>query len=262
MDEAAFLRTIIDAPDDDGPRLVYADWLEEHGETARAEFIRVQCELAHCRDGIESCPPDSRCGRCYGCVRRERAAELLQRHRVGWLLELTRAIYPDAPGSAAQLAAGMTFTRGFPDHITADVATLFGDRCGPCEGSGRAPGIAAQLYAATPVCRVVLSDKRPEQRSRRKNALWDWWPPLGRIIEMGPHVADSARLPESLWQSVCESVGADPGQAVCCGYPTADAAHAALSAAAVKLLRLRGAQTSGRTPRPLPAERPARSAPR
>jgi uncharacterized protein (TIGR02996 family) len=45
-DEAGFLQTIITDPDDDAPRLVYADWLEEHGQTERAEFIRVQCELA------------------------------------------------------------------------------------------------------------------------------------------------------------------------------------------------------------------------
>lgn len=45
-DRDAFIRTILDSPDDDGPRLVYADWLEECGETDRAEFIRVQCELA------------------------------------------------------------------------------------------------------------------------------------------------------------------------------------------------------------------------
>jgi uncharacterized protein (TIGR02996 family) len=31
---------------DDGLRLVYADWLEEHGETERAEFIRVHHALA------------------------------------------------------------------------------------------------------------------------------------------------------------------------------------------------------------------------
>src|SRR5262249_44868579 len=35
----------------DAPRLVYADWLEEHGDAARAEFIRVQCELARLDDG-------------------------------------------------------------------------------------------------------------------------------------------------------------------------------------------------------------------
>jgi len=33
-------------PDDDLPRLVAADWLDEHDESERAEFIRLQCELA------------------------------------------------------------------------------------------------------------------------------------------------------------------------------------------------------------------------
>jgi uncharacterized protein (TIGR02996 family) len=39
----AFLQEIIADPDNDGPRLVYADYLEEHGDSDRAEFIRV-CE--------------------------------------------------------------------------------------------------------------------------------------------------------------------------------------------------------------------------
>jgi uncharacterized protein (TIGR02996 family) len=42
----AFLQSIIEAPDDDVPRLAYADWLEENGDQTRAEFIRVQCRLA------------------------------------------------------------------------------------------------------------------------------------------------------------------------------------------------------------------------
>ncbi len=42
----AFLRSIIETPGDDGPRLIYADWLDENGDPARAEFIRVQCRLA------------------------------------------------------------------------------------------------------------------------------------------------------------------------------------------------------------------------
>jgi uncharacterized protein (TIGR02996 family) len=41
----AFLQAIVDAPDDDTPRLIYADWLEERGDP-RGEFIRVQCQLA------------------------------------------------------------------------------------------------------------------------------------------------------------------------------------------------------------------------
>src|SRR5262245_8986058 len=42
--EAAFLRTILADPDDDAVRLVFADWLGEHGQPERAEFIRLQIE--------------------------------------------------------------------------------------------------------------------------------------------------------------------------------------------------------------------------
>jgi uncharacterized protein (TIGR02996 family) len=41
-----FLRAICGAPDDDAPRLVYADWLHENGDPDRAEFIRLQVRFA------------------------------------------------------------------------------------------------------------------------------------------------------------------------------------------------------------------------
>src|SRR4051812_21708185 len=44
-----FLRMIFANRDDDVPRLVYADWLEERGDSY-GEFIRVQVELAHLGD--------------------------------------------------------------------------------------------------------------------------------------------------------------------------------------------------------------------
>jgi uncharacterized protein (TIGR02996 family) len=40
------LQACKEVPEDDTPRLVLADWLEEHGDPARAECIRVQCALA------------------------------------------------------------------------------------------------------------------------------------------------------------------------------------------------------------------------
>ena len=43
-DERAFLAAITAAPADDTVRLVYADWLDEHGQPTRAEFIRAQIE--------------------------------------------------------------------------------------------------------------------------------------------------------------------------------------------------------------------------
>jgi len=45
-DRDALLRSILESPHEDAPRLIFADWLEDHGEAARAEFIRVQVELA------------------------------------------------------------------------------------------------------------------------------------------------------------------------------------------------------------------------
>jgi uncharacterized protein (TIGR02996 family) len=42
----AFLEDAKDNPEDDTPRLVLADWLEDHGDPDRAQFIRVQCRLA------------------------------------------------------------------------------------------------------------------------------------------------------------------------------------------------------------------------
>jgi uncharacterized protein (TIGR02996 family) len=50
-DEPALLAAILDRPDEDTPRLVYADWLEDHGEPERAAFIREQIEIARSPDG-------------------------------------------------------------------------------------------------------------------------------------------------------------------------------------------------------------------
>ncbi|MGH7224030.1 MAG: TIGR02996 domain-containing protein, partial [Gemmataceae bacterium] len=46
-----FLEAIREQPDDDAPRLICADWLEEHGQPERAEFIRVQCDRARIPEG-------------------------------------------------------------------------------------------------------------------------------------------------------------------------------------------------------------------
>jgi uncharacterized protein (TIGR02996 family) len=43
---AAFVARMRDHPADDVVRLACADWFEERGEAGRAEFVRVQVELA------------------------------------------------------------------------------------------------------------------------------------------------------------------------------------------------------------------------
>lgn len=57
--EQALLATAIADPDNDLPRLVLADWWDENGQPERAEFCRLQIELARMRAG--GCP---NC--CYG----------------------------------------------------------------------------------------------------------------------------------------------------------------------------------------------------
>jgi uncharacterized protein (TIGR02996 family) len=77
---AALLADILANPEDDTVRLVLADWLDEHGDPERAEFIRVQVELASdpyreslCR---ETCDPPEFWG-CPDRVVRKRERELL-----------------------------------------------------------------------------------------------------------------------------------------------------------------------------------------
>ncbi|HJZ93153.1 MAG TPA: TIGR02996 domain-containing protein [Gemmataceae bacterium] len=50
-DQDAFLDAVFAAPDDDAPRLVYADWLDEHGEPQYADFIRLRCQMARMANG-------------------------------------------------------------------------------------------------------------------------------------------------------------------------------------------------------------------
>ena len=45
-----FMADIIANPEDDTPRLVYADWLEDHGD-GRGRFLRLEVELAGMRVG-------------------------------------------------------------------------------------------------------------------------------------------------------------------------------------------------------------------
>ena len=44
MNDNAFLSDILANPSDETLRLVFADWLEDHGDIDRAEFIRVECQ--------------------------------------------------------------------------------------------------------------------------------------------------------------------------------------------------------------------------
>lgn len=75
--QEALLQAILDDPEDVGARLVYADWLEEHGlEPVRSEFIRMQCGL----DGKCSCK-SMLCAVCKTLMKpRQQVQDLLRDH--------------------------------------------------------------------------------------------------------------------------------------------------------------------------------------
>src|SRR5262249_43172328 len=92
--ERGFLLDVLDNPDDDAPRLVYADWLDEHGLASRAEFIRLQVELAR----LDRYDPR------WPALRR-REAELLAAHAAQWVEEAGLADLKEP-----------AFRRGFVEH--------------------------------------------------------------------------------------------------------------------------------------------------
>lgn len=102
----AFLQRIRAYPDDDTPRLIFADWLEEQGGAdpalgaARARLIRVQIALAHLTG--EEAGRDSE-----AAVTRLAAEEreLLAAYRTTW-----------AAGFRG-LASGLEFRRGFVEEV-------------------------------------------------------------------------------------------------------------------------------------------------
>ena len=56
--EFDLMRTIIEVPHDDGPRLVYCDWLYEHGQPEKAEFIQAGIRLYHMQQDKKSLAED------------------------------------------------------------------------------------------------------------------------------------------------------------------------------------------------------------
>lgn len=92
-DHDSFLAEIFASADNDGPRLVYADWLLEQGDP-RGEFIHLQIQRAALEHGSS---PARRL--------RKRELELLCEHEAEWA------------GPVADLVDRYEFRRGFVSHV-------------------------------------------------------------------------------------------------------------------------------------------------
>lgn len=100
--DATLLAQIYAAPDDDAPRLVYADWLQERGDP-RGELIALQLERANGK------------ARKGG---RQREDALLATHRQTWEQPLkARATPVRARCGGYQVKPAVTFGRGFAEQV-------------------------------------------------------------------------------------------------------------------------------------------------
>lgn len=94
--ELAFLSQIRERPDDDGPRLIFADFLDDFGDP-RGTFIRIQCALNRLPDD-DPRRPDLE----------HQEKELLERYEKRWTAGLDG------------LSIGCTYRRGLIESITVD----------------------------------------------------------------------------------------------------------------------------------------------
>lgn len=176
----ALIRAILREPADDVARLVFADYLDEHDEPARAEFVRVQVELARLPKGNPG-------------IRSRLAsheAALWERFHEDWCepvflslgIELVPSKCPspyrwDNTATLGRTAAGRAhpsgktadvnvvkfqFTRGFVSQIELPLASFME------HGRG--------IFAAHPVVSVLFTDRSPFGLSGTSEWVWTFYP--------------------------------------------------------------------------------------
>jgi uncharacterized protein (TIGR02996 family) len=124
-DRESFVAAIAAQPGEDAARLIFADWLDEHGEPDRAGFVRAACAAARARSGSR---------RRADLL--DRAEELLARHEADWLGEWRGRLID------------WEFRRGFLHRVRLTANTFLRH--------------AAALFRAEPVGRVELVDDAGE----------------------------------------------------------------------------------------------------
>jgi uncharacterized protein (TIGR02996 family) len=135
-DRAAFVRAIVAQPDDDTPRLVFADWLDEHDDPARAEFIRLQCEIARMTltEGA----------RLIAAAAREK--ELWKAHAQSWCQELPQ-----------WARSKVYFRRGFPAIMSCTLTQWIGAKSLIQRTPIQSLTISLQVYDATKMAKFAAT---------------------------------------------------------------------------------------------------------
>ena len=169
-DGTALLRAVLASPDDDAPRLVYADWLDDHDRPAWAEFIRAQVAAARDLCPNTWVPPREACASpdCRSCrTLRDRAAELRS----------SPDFWESVWGGWQAPVGGAWYARGFIESVsvTADRFVV----------------TAGRLFSLHPIQRVRLTD-----RSAALTTVGAAWYCGG---QMGPEWAKMSVVPKAVY---------------------------------------------------------------
>lgn len=186
----ALLRTILENPEDDAPRLIIADFIEEHGDQERAEFIRLQVIKGRCLFipfTVLKCLADSI------------GANIGSR-------DFINGVHTTRFEKNNDQCLSAIWSKGFISEIRLSCAEFVGRRCGNCagrgvwlnlergrygeledcdhcRGTGHIEGVARELFERHPIASVVLVDKRPTS---------GWW------IFVKPGDRDYGRISDTL----------------------------------------------------------------
>jgi uncharacterized protein (TIGR02996 family) len=225
--ERGFLDAVLADPRDDFPRLVMADWLEEEGRAERAEFIRVQVELAalQClcknRDGTFN----GACAVCNSNELRRREREGLARNSRQWFEEMRfaagwSALPPVTHSDHDERNDGgwangdryilADFRRGFVASVSLTLSDFLTH--------------AGEIFVAAPVEEVTITDRHPGHDAR---GYQGWWGTDDLVVggDNIPLRLHAFLLPSPFWQRGPEDKWD--------WYHSEAEAHAALSLAAV-----------------------------
>lgn len=230
-------------PDDDLPRLVAADWLEERGEDERAAYVRHHVRGDPLPLGMLDASPDLEW------------LPVLARHTRRGLADRVEYLNGDGVSVVA------VFDRGFIDRVSGPLAALHGgecrrcaadqctptvpqqlpcrrfrhdhgrhpwceacrskDACPACNGTGRTPGVLAELLRREPVSAdgIEVTDREPDVYGSPPRRFFRWV-----NGDRGDAMGGYGRF--TLPQQVYDEIECDHR-----GFPTADAARLALSRA-------------------------------
>lgn len=234
---AALLRAILTDPADDMPRIAYADWLEESGDGARAEFIRVQLALAAMgtvrepradwvarefggMESVWSGSPRDVWDRYDSLRCRERG--LLDAHRTNWFAFDGRRPWSDGHCDVVWMCGGDgrgghyfggKCHRGFVAEVRCTLADFVGGECVECQGSWDADDPrwrtgcpACSGSGRTPGHGAAIVAQQPVTRVEVTDRLSPWTEhPIGdrsgwfRDIGIESLGMDQWTLPPSVW---------------------------------------------------------------